>query len=402
MKVIIDARTTQDEIKYNGVGRYSRFIIEHLISDFPETRYELIMYDSDSTLDEFFKKERNNVRIIRIGKYNQTGFMHMILHNLDLVFHIRLTKALLKTNRKDAVFLSLYFWRGLPVLLVPTVASIHDFALPRYGIYSAISPIHNFLRFIHYWYEILRVYFCKAVICDSDFTRADIKKYFPLYNLKNVHTVNLGIEEDKESTDFKKYLPEDFKIREYLIYLGGALGKNKNSKGVVNGYAEFVKKLEKEGAERNKIPYLIISGKNFTDEVSREAKSFRRYVESTGINDLVWFTGYYDDNSRFPLVRNSFGYIHLSLLEGFGFGVAEAMRARVPVIAHKGSSYMEVVKDGGVLLNGENPEKVGLAIYKIYKDRRFANDIAQKGFEISKQYDWKITAKVTHDILSHA
>jgi glycosyltransferase involved in cell wall biosynthesis len=223
-----------------------------------------------------------------------------------------------------------------------------------------------------------------------------------LYNKNKIHTALLGIEEDKESKDFEKYLPKDYKTREYLIYLGGALGKNKNSVGVVNGYYEFVSELVKEGIEKKEIPYLVISGKNFTDEISRDATNFRKYIEDIGLKDLVCFTGFYDDNARFPLMKNSFGYIHLSTLEGFGFSVVEAMRAKVPVIAHRGSSYIEVVKDGGILLDGENPKGVGQAIYRIYKDRKYAQDLAQIGFEISKQYDWKITASKTHDILNHA
>jgi glycosyltransferase involved in cell wall biosynthesis len=399
MNVIIDARTTQDEIKYNGVGRYSRFTIEHLISEFPHTQYELIMYNCNSTLDEFLKTKRDNVRIIRIGEYNQEGIFNMIIHNLDLVFHFRLTKALLKTERKNTVFFSLYFWRGFPIYLLPTVVSIHDFALPRFNIYSTISPIHNIFRYIHYWLEGLRIYFCKKIVCDSEYTKTDFMKYFPIYNPNNVYPIHLGIEEDKESTDFEKYLPKDYKERKYFIYLGGGLTKNKNSKGVVDGYLEFANKLTKNGINRKSIPYLVIAGKNFSVEISRDALSFKKYIQSLGIEDLVEYTGFYEDNSRFPLVRNSLGYIHLSLFEGFGFGVAEAMRARVPVIAHKGSSYIEVVQDGGLLVDGTKPKEVGNAIYRIYKDRDFAIKLANRGYEISKEYDWKITARKTHDIL---
>lgn len=398
MKIIIDARTTQDEVKLNGLGRYSRFIIQHLIENFPDTQFKLIMYNSPSTIDEAIKN-RSNVEVVRLGEYNDKGFVNMVKHNLNLFFHIGLNKALKQVDLSNSVFLSLYFWRGLPVFKIPTVSVIHDFALVVFNIYSTISPLHNFLRFIHYWIELLRVYFAKHIIVDASYTLKDIKKYLPFINLKMTSVVPLGVHQDIESEGFEELLPKDWKKKGYFIYLGAGLTENKNSKGVVDSYLEFVNKLKANGVSPVNFPYLVIAGKNFTDKFAHQANKFREYVVKIGINDFVHYTGLYEDSLRWDLMRNSIAFIHLSLYEGFGFAVAEAMRCKVPVIAHKGSTYEEVVKDGGMLVNGKKSSEVADAMMKIWKDKEFSNRIAQRGYEISKEYDWDLTAKNTFKVL---
>ncbi len=400
MKVLIDARTTQDEIKYNGVGRYSRFIIEYLIKNFADTTFGLILYNSPSTLDEFLKSKPRNVEIERIGKYESKGALNLISLNLDLIFHWSLNKVILKNQKKYDVFFAPYFWRGMPVFFLPTVVTIHDFALPRFNIYSTISPIHNILRMINYWMEIIRIYFAKYIICDSEFTKKDLFKYFGHLKQSIASVIYLGIEEDRNSgVDWKQYLPKDYEKRKYIIYLGGGLTENKNSIGVANGYADFVKKLLLSGVDRNDVPYLVIAGKNFTTEVSRDASKFRTAVDKNDVSDLIHYTGFYDDAARWPLVENAFAYIHLSTYEGFGFGVAEAMRAKTPVIAHNGSTYPEVVGDAGLLVDGKNSREVGEAIYKLYTDREYAKELGWKGYEQSKKFDWNITSKQTFEVL---
>lgn len=398
MRIIIDARTTQDEIKFNGVGRYSRFIIQYLVKLFPTQEYVLIMYDSPSTLDDFLKLNYENVRIVRIGKFNDQGIFRLILHNLDLFFHISLNKALRKIGTKEAVFFSPYFWRGLPILDIKTYVTIHDFALPKYDIYSTISPIHNKLRKIHYWYELYRLQYCERILSDSTNTTNDIVTYLPKVKREKIDTILLGIEEDRKEVEFEKYLPSDWRNKGYILYLGGGLTKNKNSEGVVNAFEDFITELKLKGVRE--FPYLVIAGKNFTSEVSRNAKQFRELVEKSSIKDLIHFTGFYEDEVRWKLLDNARIFIHLSLYEGFGFSIAEAMRAKVPVIAHNGSSYPEVAGNGAMLVNGESVVEVSKALYKVFTDPNFAKELGERGYVRSLDLKWEKCAKETYKSLT--
>lgn len=402
MKVIIDARTTQDEVKLNGIGRYSRFVVEYMIRNQPETQFYLLMYNAPSTIDEFLKSNPKNVTKVSLGKYLSKGGIEMILLNLDLVFRYSLLKALRKIDLKDAVFFSPYFWRGLPTFLLPTVVYFHDFAYPHFNIYSTISPFHNFLRFIHYWWDFIFVLKSKFVLTAADYTINDFKKRFPKFDSTKLKKTLLGVEKDFGQNDFEMSLPTDWKDRKYIIYLGGAPSKNKNSIGVVLGYKFFINSLLKQGWKREKLPYLVIAGKNFEKDFSKDANDLREDVDANGLTDLVWFSGKYTDAERWDLVKNAFAFIHLSLFEGFGFAVAEAMSIKVPVIAHNGTTYPEVVGDGGILVDGLNVEEVGSAMMKLFMDKEYAKKIGERGYEISKKYDWNITAGETFKFIKQA
>ncbi|HVX92882.1 MAG TPA: glycosyltransferase family 1 protein [Candidatus Dojkabacteria bacterium] len=400
MRIIIDARITQDEIKFNGVGRYGNMLVSNMLKTHPNTEFVLMMYDGSSTLDEFLKEKFPNVRIHRIGKYFNGRGMDLIIHNMDIFFQIRMIIEILKVKKKGDVFFCPYFMRGVPSLIIPTYVTIHDFALPKLNIYSAISPIHNLLRAIYYWWQMLPVYFSKGVFCDSKYTLDDFMKYLPFYNKKQVHEILLGTDIIEKETNISKYFEDKDYKKNYFIYLGGGITKNKNSEGVVKAYAEFSKLLGMNGEK--KIPYLVIAGKNFIDMNVKEVKALHQLAKDLGVYNRIIFTGKYDDINIYSLLNNSIASIHLSLLEGFGFSVVEGMRAKSPVIVHDGSCYPEVVKNGGILVNGLDSKEVANEMYEVYSDHNYAKDIAQKGYQVSLLYDWKKTADQTYSVLTSA
>ncbi len=398
MRIIIDARTTQDEIKFNGVGRYSNRIITSLIKEYPTTEFVLMMYDAPSTLDEFLKGGRLNVRIHKIGKYlNGRGF-DLFLHNMDIGLQVRMSVEILKIKKRGDIFFCPYFMRGIPSFFIPTYITIHDFALVELNSYSTISPVHNFLRWFYYWWQMFPIYFSKGVLCDSKYTLDHFEKYLPLYNKKKVYEVLLGTDFIEKETNISNYFEDKSYRKNYFVYLGGGITKNKNSEGVVKAYAEFVKTLGMKGEK--KIPSLVIAGKNFTDMNVKEVKALHQLAKDLGVYNRIIFTGKYDDLNIYSLLNNAIASIHLSILEGFGFSVVEGMRAKSPVIVHNGSCYPEVVKNGGILVNGLDAKEVAAAMYKVYSDKEYAKAIAQKGYQVSLLYDWKKTANQTFSVLS--
>ena len=119
-----------------------------------------------------------------------------------------------------------------------------------------------------------------------------------------------------------------------------------------------------------------------------------------GLNENIHFSGYYDDVSKYSLLVSSIAFIHLSLFEGFGISVAEAMRAAKPVIVHNGTSYPEVVGDAGFLVDGTDPDQVAKVMYDIQIDKEKAKEIGLRARERSLMFDWKKTARETMKALT--
>ena len=232
---------------------------------------------------------------------------------------------------------------------------------------------------------------CKKILCNSETTKKDFLKYYPKYPEENVKVTYLGVDLEEKEVNIDKVLPKDYKERGYFIYMGGTPGVNKNSDGVIKGYREFLTKVKHD----RKAPYLVIAGKNFTKEVDRRVVKFKDKVECLGLKEYVVYTGFYEDKHSKPLLQNSISFIHLSLYEGFGIALVEAMKAGAPVIAHNGSCYPEVLQNAGILVDGLNPKDVGEAMYNVYTDKNLRDELIQNGLERSKSFSWEDTVEET-------
>jgi glycosyltransferase involved in cell wall biosynthesis len=237
--------------------------------------------------------------------------------------------------------------------------------------------------------------YCKAIVTCSKHTAHDFVSYFPKYPRRNIHVIYLD-GEVKESDDmtWEEKMPKDYKERGYFIYMGGALSKSKNSEGVIRGYRNFIGRV----GNSKRVPYLVIAGKNFTKDVDSKVVCFKNKVKDLGIKENVTFFGFYEDTQVKPLLNNSIAFIHLSLYEGFGISLVEALKSKAPVIAHNGTCYPEVLGDGGLLVNGMDEKDVGKAMYKLYTDNKLREELIEKGTQRGKLFSWDIAVRKTIEV----
>jgi glycosyltransferase involved in cell wall biosynthesis len=386
MHLIIDCSTTQNQLKHHGIGQYTKHIVKGLIQK--DLDITFLMFKGESTLDPYLKDKKKD--IYRIGDIKQSDYKNIY------IYHTKILPAIKKVRKKDSIYFCPYFWIGIPSKHIPTVLMVHDFILPIFNTYSEKGLIQNLFKKVLYWLEMYKARYCSAIITNSKHTAKDFKKYFPLYPRQNIYPIHLDgqLEESKDIKGWDSTLPRDYKQRGYFIYMGGTLAKSKNSDAVIRGYREFLVKLK----HNRNAPYLVIAGKDFTKEDDSKAIKFMDRIKCLGLKEYVIFTGFYEDKYAKPLLENAISFIHLSLYEGFGISVLEAMRAEVPVIVHKGSCYPEVVGNAGILVDGNNPKQVGDAMFKVFIKQDFREEIVVKGRKRIQDFDWEITVKQTVNV----
>ncbi len=392
MHVIIDATTTQDEMAFHGIGQYSKNIVLSLLKKYPDLKVTLLLFEGkSSTLDEHISSFQN-CEIARVGKYRSNSYLN------NLWYFSQFLPVIRKIKQKDSIYFCPYFWRNFPAFLLPTVLFVHDMNLVRFNMYSQKGKFFNFVRKIQYWKVMFKSRFCKSILCNSNATKKDFLKYLK-YPEKKVFVSHLGVDLEENDIGVDGILPSDWKEKKYLIYMGGGINKSKNSVGVVKGYFEFLKKLqEKKDMPFSESPYLVISGKAFTDSEKPEVKELTSLIEEYEIEEKVVFTGFYEDNQKYSLLKNAFAFIHLALYEGFGISVAEAMRAKTPVVVHESDVYKEVVGDSGIFVDGLREKQVGEVLFKAFIAENFTQEVGQKGYEKSLQYTWEKTADITYGV----
>lgn len=389
MHLIIDATTTQDQLAYAGIGQYTKNIITTLVEKYPNIEFSLLLFaDRKCNLCDLIYKHKN-VKIVNIGKYQINDFKN------DLWYYTKVLPKIKEIEKENSIYFCPYFWRNYPSNIIPTVLFVHDMNLAMFNMYSQKSFLHNQIRRIQYWMTMNKSMKCKHIICNSETTKQDYLRYYPQYPEQNITVSYLGVDLEEKEVPLDDVLPKDYKQRGYVIYMGGGINKTKNSKGVILSYIEFLKLL---GKEKKECPYLVISGGIFENEQLKEVEELHDLVKENNIQDLVLFTGFYEDEQKYSLLKNAFAFIHLSLYEGFGFAPIEALRAKVPAILNKNPVYEELFNEVGIMVDGENHKEVGEKILDVYSNSEKYKGRVEKGYELSKKYTWDKVAERTYEV----
>jgi glycosyltransferase involved in cell wall biosynthesis len=387
MHLIIDCTTTQNQLKHHGIGVYTKHLVKNIIKQ-KETKFSLLLFNAPSTLESILKNKSDNVEIVRIGKLRKSNYLN------KLWFHTQYLPNIKKIKTKDSIYFCPYFWLGIPSNTLPTILMIHDMILPIFNIYSEGNKIKNLIKKQLYWLELNKSKKCKGIVVNSQCTKDDYLKYYPNYDPNKIKVIYLDAELEGTNPNWDEKLPKDYKQKGYYIYMGGTVYKNKNSKGVVDGYSNLIQRLE----SKQDSPYLVIAGGNFVKD-NPQAQEFRQYIKDKGLEKKIILTGFYENNQAKQLLSNSIAMIHLSLYEGFGISLVEGMKAGTAVIAHNGSCYPEVLNGAGLLVDGKNEEQVGEAMYKVYKDKEYREQLVKKGLQRAKQFSWEKTAQETYEFI---
>ncbi len=100
--------------------------------------------------------------------------------------------------------------------------------------------------------------------------------------------------------------------------------------------------------------------------------------------------------------QNALGLVFVSLHEGFGLPIAEAMACGIPVITSNGTSCKEIAGDAAILVNAESVEEIRAAIQQLFLDDSLRRKLSENGTERAKLFAWENTAAQFHKILRNS
>lgn len=186
------------------------------------------------------------------------------------------------------------------------------------------------------------------------------------------HIKHLG----DSATDMSILQKHNLEPAEYFFSMTGD-APHKNLKGLLDIFSQI-----------NTQKKLVISGVKTRQVVEK-------YPEE--LQQRVIVTGYITEEEKAALYQNTYAFLFLSLYEGFGIPLLEAMQYHVPVIASNRSSIPEILGEGGFLINPQDPGAVIDTINNlVHYDKPWFAKVQDK--QLMKFSSWASSALKLHQI----
>ncbi|MGH9659858.1 MAG: glycosyltransferase family 4 protein [Bryobacteraceae bacterium] len=107
------------------------------------------------------------------------------------------------------------------------------------------------------------------------------------------------------------------------------------------------------------------------------------------------YLGYVPERDLPGLVAGAAVFVYPSLYEGFGLPIAQAMAARVPVIASNVSSMPEVAGAGGLLVDPRSAADLSLALARLLISPSLRSSLGSEGRARAERYRWSECARAS-------
>ena len=271
-----------------------------------------------------------------------------------------------------------------PLLPCPAVVTVHDLAWQRFPETYSPDDLAMQLRALECAKRAARV------ITTSESTARDLEEAG--VPGRAITVTPLGVSE-QFSPDGPPLAPDAFPDADrlqqgYLLYVG-RLHARKNLTRLLEAY-----KLLRAAQG---VPPLVLAGTG-----DHYADRLKQGAQHLGLADHVIFTGYFPAHLLPALYRGATLFLYLSLYEGFGLPVLEAMASGLPVVTSNVGGTAEVASDAGMVVNPDKPAEIADAVLLLLGDAGVRASFRERGLIRSRHFTWERTARETVAVYQHA
>ncbi len=123
------------------------------------------------------------------------------------------------------------------------------------------------------------------------------------------------------------------------------------------------------------------------------------YEQTESIKGLEIINTSISEEEIISYYQNALALVFVSLHEGFGLPIAEAMACGIPVITSNTTSCKEIAGDAALLANPTSTEEIKNAMQQIATNVELQETLSKKGIERAQAFNWATTAEQFYKIL---
>ena len=166
---------------------------------------------------------------------------------------------------------------------------------------------------------------------------------------------------------------------DYFLFVG-SLHPRKNIDNLLKAFDEF-KKLDNSNVK------LIIVGSRFYWN-----KSIKNAYDNLIHKDDIVFTDHLTVQKLVNIFASSIALTYVSLYEGFGIPLLEAMNCETAIITSNTTSMPEIAHDAALFVNPASVNEIADAMLKMSTQPELRSELIEKGKERRKAFSWQQTA----------
>ncbi len=193
--------------------------------------------------------------------------------------------------------------------------------------------------------------------------------------------------------------PDDQRVRavrerfglsaEYGLYPANTW-PHKNHRGLLQAIGQYRR-------DYGNPPQIVLTGATVEGGIDLD-----REIRDADLADVVRHLGYVDREQMPDLYDGARFLVFVSLFEGFGIPVIEAMRRGTPIVASNTTSVPELAGDCALLVDPCDPAAIACAIHDLLNDPDGARERAARGRHRAERFSYGASAEIVWRVLEEA
>jgi glycosyltransferase involved in cell wall biosynthesis len=350
MKLGVDSRMLIGVWKHRGIGRYIQSLLKHL--------------DNENIICFYPKNNKSN-----LYKYISSG-------NKFFPYWEQFILPILISRNKTDYFLFPSITSPLQKLKnSKSIIIVYDliFMLPFNELKLSHSLYNNLGRLYRRFIAPLTYVNADCIITISDYTKNELSNKFNISDEKII-VIPCSITNDW----FINIPVPAIKRENYFLTVSGD-APSKNLYNIITSFSLFVNQIDDKDFTLRIVGVKSTSHNHYID-----------YAKKLNVENNIIFENFVSTKDLQILYRNAWCSLTLSLHEGFGVPIVEAMASGTPVICSNTTSIPEVAGDHAFFVNPTNPIEMSCNMLKMYRlDFKTRDEIAINVLKASERYSEK-------------
>ena len=362
MNIAVNTRLLLEN-KLDGIGWFTYETLKRITAQHKEHRF-FFLFDRPFASSFIFNE---NITPLVVGPQARHPFLYYwwFEHNIPRT---------LKKIQAD-IFLSPDGYLSLQTK-IPSFSVIHDLNFEHFP--------ENLPLLTRKYYQYYFPKFAKKatrIATVSEYSKNDIIKTYGISKTK-VDVVYNGANEiySTISDEEKKHCRDKHSGGAPFFIFVGTLHPRKNVTNLFRAFDLF--KTQNPGNEK----LLVVGSKKWWTREMENA-----YENMANRSEVIFKPHCSPDELRI-LIPSAVAMVYVSLFEGFGIPIIEAMKCGTPVITSNVSSMPEIAADAALLTDPYSMSSISNAMQAITSNNRLRDDMVEKGLKRAEDFSWDETA----------